>query len=52
MFVFIAYAATALTLGGVTLAILLDRRARLLELSSLEEQGIRRRSANNENGSA
>ncbi|WP_040450651.1 heme exporter protein CcmD [Hoeflea phototrophica] len=43
-FVFWSYAATAVTLGGLLIAILLDGRARRRELSELEAQGVRRRS--------
>lgn len=44
-FVFWSYAATAVTLGGLLIAILLDGRARRRELTELEAQGIRRSSA-------
>ena len=43
-FVFLSYAATAVTLAGLVLAILLDGRARKRELAELEAQGVRRRS--------
>jgi heme exporter protein D len=43
-FVFLSYAATAVTLVGVLVSILLDGRARKRELAELEAQGIRRRS--------
>ena len=43
-FVFLSYAATAVTLAGLVLAILLDGRARKRELTELEAQGVRRRS--------
>lgn len=43
-FVFLSYAATALTLGGLLAAIVLDGRARRRELGELEAQGVRRRS--------
>jgi heme exporter protein D len=43
-FVFLSYAATAVTLAGLLGAILLDGRARRRELAELEAQGVRRRS--------
>ncbi|MDF1608186.1 heme exporter protein CcmD [Hoeflea sp. YIM 152468] len=43
-FVFLSYAASAVTLAGLLAAILLDGRARRRELSELEAQGVRRRS--------
>ncbi|MCY0148950.1 heme exporter protein CcmD [Hoeflea sp. G2-23] len=43
-FVFLSYAATAVTLVGVLVSILLDGRARKRELAELKAQGIRRRS--------
>lgn len=43
-FVFLSYAATALTLGGLLAIIVLDGRARRRELGELEAQGVRRRS--------
>ena len=43
-FVFLSYAATAVTLLGLLAAILLDGRARRRELTELEAQGVRRRS--------
>lgn len=43
-FVFLSYAATALTLSGLLIGILLDGRARKRELAELEAQGVRRRS--------
>lgn len=43
-FVFLSYAATALTLAGLLVGILLDGRARRRELAELEAQGVRRRS--------
>lgn len=44
-FVFLSYAATAVTLLGLLAAILLDGRARKRELAELEAAGVRRRSA-------
>lgn len=43
-FVFVSYAATAVTLAGLLIGILLDGRARRAELAELEAQGVRRRS--------
>ena len=43
-FVILSYAATALTLSGLLVGILLDGRARRRELAELEAQGVRRRS--------
>ena len=43
-FVFLSYAATAVTLAGLLVMILLDGRARKRELAELEAQGVRRRS--------
>lgn len=43
-FVFLSYAATALTLSGLLAVIVLDGRARQRELRELEAQGVRRRS--------
>jgi len=43
-FVFLSYAATAVTLAGLLVGILLDGRARRRELAELEAQGVRRRS--------
>lgn len=43
-FVFLSYAATAVTLTGLLAGILLDGRARRRELAELEAQGVRRRS--------
>ena len=43
-FVILSYAATALTLAGLLVGILLDGRARRRELAELEAQGVRRRS--------
>ena len=43
-FVFLSYAATAVTLGGLLAGILLEGRARRRELAELEAQGVRRRS--------
>ncbi|MGJ8572929.1 MAG: heme exporter protein CcmD [Hoeflea sp.] len=43
-FVFLSYAATALTLSGLLVGILLDGRGRRRELAELEAQGVRRRS--------
>ncbi len=43
-FVFVSYAATAVTLAGLLASILLDGRARRRELNELEAQGVRRRS--------
>jgi len=43
-FVFLSYAATAVTLTGLLVGILLDGRARRRELAELEAQGVRRRS--------
>lgn len=43
-FVFLSYAATAVTLAGLLAFILLDGRARRRELAELEAQGVRRRS--------
>ena len=40
-FVFLSYAATAVTLGGLLAGILLDGRARRRELAELETQGVR-----------
>lgn len=50
VFVFLSYAATALTLGGLVAAIMLDGRARKRELAELEAQGVRRRSASTQPG--
>ncbi len=43
-FVFLSYAATAVTLAGLLIGILFDGRARRSELAELEAQGVRRRS--------
>ncbi|PHR17723.1 MAG: heme exporter protein CcmD [Hoeflea sp.] len=43
-FVFLSYGATALTLAGLLIGIVLDGRARRRELAELEAQGVRRRS--------
>jgi len=43
-FVFLSYAATAVTLTGLLVGILLDGRERKRELAELEAQGVRRRS--------
>jgi len=43
-FVFFSYAATAVTLAGLLIGILLDGRGRRAELAELEAQGVRRRS--------
>jgi len=43
-FVFVSYAATAVTLAGLLMSILLDGRARRRELAELDAQGVRRRS--------
>lgn len=43
-FVFLSYAATAIVLAGLLLAIVADGRARKRELTELEAQGVRRRS--------
>ena len=43
-FVFLSYAATALTLAGLLIGIMADGRARKRELAELEAQGVRRRS--------
>ena len=44
-FVLASYGLTAAVLGGVGLWLWLDRAARLRELRTLEESGVRRRSA-------
>lgn len=44
VFVALSYAAAVLIVGGLTLAILLDARARRREIAELEAAGIRRRS--------
>lgn len=43
-FVTLSYAAAAVIIGGLTLSIWLDGRARKRELADLEAAGIRRRS--------
>ena len=43
-FVFLSYAASAVTLAGLLVVIVLDGRARRRELAELEAQGVRRRS--------
>ncbi|MBC7280869.1 heme exporter protein CcmD [Hoeflea sp.] len=43
-FVFLSYAATAVTLVGLLLMTIADGRARRRELAELEAQGVRRRS--------
>ncbi|MDP2119998.1 MAG: heme exporter protein CcmD [Hoeflea sp.] len=43
-FVFLSYAATAVTLLGLLLLTVADGRARKRELAELEAQGVRRRS--------
>ena len=43
-FVALSYAAAALIIGGLVVAIWLDGRARRRELAALEAAGIRRRS--------
>jgi heme exporter protein D len=43
-FVFLSYAATAVTLAVLLVYILADGRARRRELAELEAQGVRRRS--------
>ncbi len=43
-FVFLSYAATAVTLLGLLALTLADGRARKRELAELEAQGVRRRS--------
>ena len=43
-FVFLSYAATAVTLAGLLVMTIADGRARRRELAELEAQGVRRRS--------
>jgi heme exporter protein D len=42
-FIFAAYLAAAVILGGLAAAILLDRRAQRRALAALEERGVGRR---------
>ena len=44
LFVTVAYAVSALGLGGLSLWILLDQRARRREMAEMEAAGVKRRS--------
>ncbi len=44
LFVTVAYAVSALGLGGLSLWILLDQRARQREMAEMEAAGVKRRS--------